>query len=110
MGNNADKKIESALHNARHTRVSPKLAKEFTDAANGKIIDLEDMVEVTQFDLADMTCHRSYHSLVNGKKILTVKFPPFDMSEMNDINDMLMQAQARDYFNAEAESMILLIN
>lgn len=110
MGNNQDKKLEAALHNARYTRVSPKLAKEFTDAANGKIEDLEDMVEITQFNLEDMTCHRSYHSLVNGRKILTAKFPPFDMSEMNDINDMLMRAQARDYFNEQAEEMVLLVN
>ena len=105
MGNNSDKKLEANLHNARHSKKSPKLNPVYF---GGKVVDLEDMLELTQFNLEDMTVTRRYDTIIDNRKHITAHFPPFPIDEMNDINDMLMRAQARDYFNEQAEEMVLI--
>ena len=105
MGNNQDKKLEAKLHNARHSKKSPKIDPAKFD---GKVVDLEDMLELTAFDLEAMTVSRRYDTIVDNRKHLTVHFPPFPIEEMTDLNDLILRAQARDEFNAQAEEMVLI--
>jgi len=66
------------------------------------------MLELTAFDLSAMTVSRRYDTIVDNRKHLTIHFPPFPFEGMNDLNDMIMRAQARDEFNAQAEEMMLI--
>ena len=101
----SNKKLEAATHNAKRSLKPLKLDPAKFD---GKVIELEDMLELTAFNLEDMTVARRYDTIIDNRKHLTVHFPPFPIEEMNDINDMLMRAQARDAFYEQAEQMMLV--
>lgn len=106
MGNNQDKKLAAAIHEADKRRKSPKLHPDFK--LNGKIVDLGDMIEATVFDLEKMTFERRYDSILNGRKHSTIHIPPLPMEDFNEANDLLLRAQVRDEFNTQAEAMVLI--